>query len=404
MKFMDGKKHPRWWSLALMSLLLFVLLDLTVGTLVFWFAPYKIDNRLYRCLSPIYHHDLRPNISAKAIWGSNRYRIYTNSLGFKDSAIREIPLKSSAWRVVLLGDSFTEGIGFAYENTFAGILHEHLVPRGVDVLNAAVSSYSPTIYYRKMKYLLEEVKLQVNEVIVFMDISDIQDEALIYSLSDDGRVIDQSNQSPEALKVRKLFMPPLTRMSRLKLLLRQHSLSVAVFDRLRDSYLSKKSKSPIENTGGPLDPWSHVLENSRANWTYDSDIFAAYGERGMQQAIRSMNLLNELLRKYGVGLTVVVYPWPNQIAARDRNSKQVQYWQNWAATCGCEFVDLFGEFIDGSDPAVIIPKYYIYGDSHFNAMGHQRVADAMLKKFQWRDDNTKIRTVDRAEENQGNRL
>jgi len=133
------EKRPRWWSMVLLSLLLFVFLDFTVGTLVFRFAPYKPDNRLYRQLSPICHHELKPNAAAWASWGPYRYRIYTNSLGFKDAAVREVPLASDAWRVVLMGDSFTEGLGYAYEDTFAGILHARLAPRGIDVLNAGVS-------------------------------------------------------------------------------------------------------------------------------------------------------------------------------------------------------------------------------------------------------------------------
>ncbi len=376
--------------MLLLSLLLFVFLDLTVGSLVFRFAPYKPDNRLYRQLSPIYHHDLKPNTAAWAMWGTNRYRIYTNSLGFKDTAVRDVPLSSDAWRVVLLGDSFTEGLGYAYEDTFAGILHARLAPRGIDVLNAAVSSYSPVIYYRKLKYLIEEVKLHVDEVIVFLDISDIQDEALYYTLNEDGRVVDrrvvdQPLKPGKSVNATMLGWAPLTGMEKLKLLLRSHFLSVAVADRLKDRFFALKAQQPVKNGADALGPWQKVLEKERANWTHDADVFAAYGERGLERAARSMDLLRDLLRKHDVRLTVVVYPWPNQIAAGDQDSKQVQYWRTWASAHGSGFVDLFGEFINrnGSDPAVTIRKYYIEGDCHFNAAGHQRVAAAMLQRLQW---------------------
>jgi hypothetical protein len=57
-----------------------------------------------------------------------------------------------------------------YEQTFVG-LFAAAFPQ-LDILNAAAASYAPTIYYAKAKYLIE-AGLQVNEVIVYIDISDI---------------------------------------------------------------------------------------------------------------------------------------------------------------------------------------------------------------------------------------
>lgn len=374
------EKRARRWRGPLLSLLLFLALDFSAGTLIFRFAPYKIDNRLYRRSSPPYHHDLKPNVAAWASWGPNRYRIYTNSLGFKDAAVREIPAASDAWRVVLLGDSFTEGLGYAYEDTFAGILHARLAPRGIEVLNAGVASYSPVIYYRKLKYLIEEARLDVDEVVVLLDISDIEDEARLYALSGDGRVVDQPSRPGNAADVAEL---PATSLEWLKCRLREHSLLVAVVDRLRDRILGRTAQQPAGKGSGPLGPWLKVLGNDRANWTHDAKVFATYGERGMERATRSMELLSDLMRSHGTPLTVVVYPWPNQIAQGDQDSKQAQYWRTWAAEHGAGFVDLFGEFIDGRDPAVSIRANYIEGDCHFNAAGHQRMAAAMLRRHQW---------------------
>lgn len=363
-----------------MSLILFVCLDFAAGTLLFRFAPYMIDNGLYRQSSLIYHHDLKPNTAAWAIWGPLRHRIYTNSLGFKDAAVRDVPLSSDARRVVLLGDSFTEGVGYAYEDTFAGILNARLAPRGIDVLNAGVTSYSPVIYYRKLKYLIEEVKLHVDEVIVFIDIADIQDEAWIYTLSEDGRVI---NQPPDPAKPVPGWTTPVTGMDKVKLLLRKHFLSVAVADRLRNRFFAVEAQEPVASGTDPLGPWEKVLKDDRGNWTHDARVFATFGEIGLERATHSMELLRDLVRKQGIPFTVVVYPHPNQIAAGDRDSRQVRHWRAWAAANEAGFIDLFGEFIDGSDPAVTIPTCYIKGDPHFSAAGHQRVAAAMLQRHRW---------------------
>lgn len=82
-----------------------------------------------RIAHTIYDHSLRPN----SAW-TDRYGVYeapylSNSLGFRDGKIREVPMASNRPRVVLIGDSFTDGVGVPWEETFAGRL-EKLGPGG----------------------------------------------------------------------------------------------------------------------------------------------------------------------------------------------------------------------------------------------------------------------------------
>jgi len=375
---MPRNRRSRLWTKLLFSIILFALLDFLAGTVIFRLAPYSVDNGSYRQASKIYSHDLVPNTAAWAGWGRYYYRMYTNSLGFRDSEVRDVPLTTKSWRVVLMGDSFTEGVSCAYEHTFAGILHSRLAPRGIDVLNAGVVSYAPTVYYRKLKYLIEEVKLQVDEVVVFLDISDINDEAWAYSLNEDGNVAYQPEKPGRSWRI----PTPMTGREKFKRFLRVHFLSVVVVDRVRNRFAPVQPA--VETGAGPLGPWKRVFENERGNWTHDERVFKHFGEEGLERAARSMDRLHDVLRKHGTRLTVVVYPWPNQILARDLDSKQVRFWRDWAAAHGSGFVDLFGDFIDGSDPAVTIPKYYVEGDMHFNPAGHEHAAAAVLAKLPWK--------------------
>src|SRR5262249_26028831 len=115
-----------------------------------------------------------------------RYSLRTNSLGFRDAKVREVPLRSETRRVLLIGDSYTEGVGLAFEDTFPGLLFEagqHATPR-TEFLNAGVISYSPVIYYKKVKFLLDH-GLVFDEVVVLPDYGDVQDEAAYYFCIDD---------------------------------------------------------------------------------------------------------------------------------------------------------------------------------------------------------------------------
>ena len=70
-----------------------------------------------------------------------------------------------------LGDSFLFGVGYDYPLTFAAIFSDAMARAGVEVLNAGVVSYSPIIHVRKLEHLLTGVGLEVDEVVVFLDIS-----------------------------------------------------------------------------------------------------------------------------------------------------------------------------------------------------------------------------------------
>ena len=152
-----------------------------------------------RIASPIYGHTLAPNYEGYEMWGTTS-RLVTNSLGFKDAVVRNVPLRSDRKRVLFLGDSLTEGAGAPYEDTFVGRFAAAF-PQ-LDVLNAAVSSYAPSIYYAKAKYFME-MGLQVDEIIIYIDISDIQDEAIFYRFDKDDHVkeanFDENCRSPEMI-------------------------------------------------------------------------------------------------------------------------------------------------------------------------------------------------------------
>ena len=185
-------------SLFFIFLLLTLLLDFSL-TGVYHLYKYGTIHKYaarsaMRERSSIFHHTLKAN-SHHSIepWGHLIYSLSTNSLGFKDRAIRQVPLHSSQYRILFMGDSFTEGVGYEYERTFVGRLDEVLKSYNIEILNAAVATYSPTIYFKKTEYLLETVGLDFDHLIVFLDISDIKDEAKNYRMQE-GQVVSLENK------------------------------------------------------------------------------------------------------------------------------------------------------------------------------------------------------------------
>src|SRR5579871_2521693 len=101
------------YCVALLLLFDFLYSSLTMGE----------DGRRARIPNPVYDHGFSANFDGYDVWGEVRYRLITDSLGFKDGSVREVALQSNLRRVLLIGDSFTEGIGMEFDDSFAGLLY-----------------------------------------------------------------------------------------------------------------------------------------------------------------------------------------------------------------------------------------------------------------------------------------
>src|SRR6516164_3936524 len=130
---------------VLSCLALFLLFDFIYSTLTA-----GSEARSPRISNPVYDHGLVADFNGYDIWKELPYRLITNNLGFKSASVREVPLKSNSRRTLLMGDSFTEAVGIDFEDSFAGLLFRAGQGQAekVEFLNAGVSSYSPSIYYK----------------------------------------------------------------------------------------------------------------------------------------------------------------------------------------------------------------------------------------------------------------
>ena len=342
--------------------------------------------RLARIYSPLYHHDLAPNRKIKnARWGDLRYEFSTNSLGFKDRAVRKVQMTAAGKRVLLMGDSFTEGNGFTFDDTFAGLL-DHKLNEGeaqpsVEVLNAAVSSYSPAMYFRKVQYLLEERGLSVDAVAVFIDISDIDDEASGVRLNDVGNVVPRSVSAGDevfqqaVLRLRSLLKKYSSLYRLISALNRQRKATRANANTCQDALLARgKDKDNLN-----ADFFRDQLANPRSQWTWNSSLMTAWGEKGLDQASVNMTRLQEFLKARDIPLLIAVYPWPEQIFRHDLKGPQVEYWRRWAINHNVEFLNLFPAFINSLAPISVYRRYFVPCDVHWNRDGHELIADRLFK-------------------------
>lgn len=308
----------------------------------------------YRVKSDIYHHGLGANQSIPdAVWGSRRYALVTNHLGFKDATPREVPLKISNHRIVFIGDSFTEGVGVDYPDTYVGRIAAALKDQNVDVLNAAVAGYSPMLYLAKIRHLVEDLGLTFDELFVAIDISDPSDDIGYHKI---GKYETDRPATPKAsVQGVKDFISENTVLTH---------------------FVLKQAKDLVEP---PRD-----TESWRSRWT-DEGGYLNHHTLGLELNSKNMNELAALMSQKGIRLTVAVYPHPRQIRAGKLDSPPVTHWRQWASEHGAGFVDLFPRFINQTAWHEVVDTYFIPGDVHLNENGHAIFADAFLEYIGSRD-------------------
>jgi len=370
-------RHPRA-TLATLLAVAVLLLDIAAANCSKHLFRYRFNKhdheKDYRVESDVYHHGLKPNAVVPVTRFGNRfYSVKTNSLGFRDAAPREVALRSDRRRIVLLGDSFTEGVGCDYEDTFAGIAAAALEPKGVEVLNASAVSYSPTIHNAKIRHLVDTVGLEFNDLVILLDVSDAENEAFWYTLGPKGNVVTNEAGRGRAEELGRLHDEAQKRkrslFTRVERFLRRDTM--LVYWAVRKGHDLFYERDLFQDFFA-INTWWGL-------WPSDPEVFTAYGRAGLDGMIRSMDQLQAFCQERGIRLSVGVYPWIDQIARHEADNRHVRAWRAWCAERGVAFFDLTPAFIfPGMEARTVLEENFIFSDIHWNERGHRRIADVLL--------------------------
>ncbi len=329
--------------------------------------------RSARIASAIYDHGFAADFDGYDVWGELRYRLITDSLGFKDASVRKVPLKPDSRRILLIGDSFAEGIGMSFEDSFAGQLYRAGQERSekIEFLNAGVASYSPSIYYKKIKYLLES-GLQFDEVVLFSDTSDVTDEATSYFCIDDDPKYRAHCTPAEGSAQPASAAPKKT----------DFFIDRFVVTNRARIYIKRSIQSFLGNRRSSINS-----DHGRIGWSIPgldvADSYQPLGvDGGIARSLQNMRALSDLLSARNIPLTIVVYPWAQQIAQGDRDSRQVSLWRDFCLGRCKAFIDLFPAFFAVADAdRGWYEHLFILGDDHFSADGNRFMFRQLAKRL-----------------------
>ncbi len=347
----------------------------------------NFNNDVYwRIKSDIYHHDILPNTNVYENWGNLRYKLVTNSLGFRDfqnTSVKKVA--SSKKRLILIGDSFTEGVGLEYKDSLAGQITNYLKKeKKYEVLNSGVGSYSPTNYYYKTKHFIEE-GYEFDKAIVFLDVTDSIDE-IKYSYDDKDQLVLDFKK----LKYKK---------NDFSKILENNFLSYKVLIKIRDKigHFKKIIKnSYIEDGLGASKLFNKkfldvskedrnlyaMIENEMSNWTSDNNELRynlTNTEEGLNRAKKNLVRLFDLLKENEVEGVLVIYPHPAQIYYED--SFYQKLWTDFARENNINFLNTFPAFLNKDDSSKnFILNNFIQGDIHWNSNGVEKILNFLIEK------------------------
>ena len=125
-----------------------------------------------------YSHDFEPNKEFR-LKSSKKYEfdvmVRINNFGFRGKDIK-LEKDPGTVRILMIGDSFTFGVGAENDETIPYLFEQNLKRRGInaEVINAGVGHSSPILYYLKLRDFY--LKFKPDVAILLFDFSDLRDD------------------------------------------------------------------------------------------------------------------------------------------------------------------------------------------------------------------------------------
>ena len=360
--------------IILITFFLSLIIDFFFGKLILrgldsFLVKTEFYGRLMRIDHPVFHHSFKNNVYYKNHRGFEKKNIFcTDNNGFRSECGKK---SGKEFDIGFMGDSFVEGTSENFEDTFVGIFSNK--NKNLKIANLGITSYAPSIYYSKMKYLLNN-GFKFKHIIFFIDVSDLYDDSVFYKLNEDD-TISERDEKEKGLKRRKFLRTNFPITNYYMFVIKQNS-------RIKKNI--KNNPSPtIKNT-----PSFNKKAAVKAEWTYfKQDNHPEYNLgilESQKLLIKTMNKTYELLKKNNIQMSVAVYPWPQQIENDLVNSKHVTMWKEFCIEKCVKFLNFFPFFFEeknNSSFLEVYKKYYYWNDIHFNAAGNKIIAERLLEHF-----------------------
>jgi lysophospholipase L1-like esterase len=340
--------------------------------------PKKILREHFEGAHPIYHHRFIPNSTGHYKQKEFNVHYSINSLGLRE---RELPRRKpeGTRRVLLLGDSFTEGNGVEGEDAFPAklqaLVDDLRLPTRWEVINAGEGSYSPLLMYLLLKN--ELIHLEPDLVILNLDVSDFYDDWQYTQLA-------TFDVNGEPLAVR----PDPEREKGRWYVEAAYAIKDFLKENTRGYNFLRRHVAPL------LAERPDASGNVRVDkYAMLRDGYVFLDEPDLALTLGYIKKIRDFLDARGIPLWLAVYPYGHQVSAREWHHGRT-YWrfeqnrtysiefqkyiEQFAHRSGIPIVNMTQEFLERSNAER--PLYFSY-DGHFTPAGHSIAARALMRRL-----------------------
>lgn len=352
---------------------------LVVEGIVRLIEPREVLREFFEIQDPVLHHKFIPSSHGrqKTVEFDAPYTI--NALGLRNPEIT-VAKPTGVKRLLMLGDSFTEGVGVSGDETFTSQLRKKLDQAGLSarwqIINGGVASYSPLLEYLYLKN--SGLTLEPDLVILNLDLSDIFDDIQYTQLAQFGPQGEPVAVRPEPAPEAGSWIA--AGGVRVKDLLKYNTRTY--------NFLRRRMVGLIEGSRAKQDFSGDVRGDKYGMLRGDP---ASLDDQGWSRTYDYLLKIRDVLKTRNIDFWIAVYPYGLQISPKewdigrpfwgfeaDRvySGRPQELVETFGRKNGIPVVNMTAEFEEAA--RTTYPLYYA-GDGHWRAAGHQVAAASLFK-------------------------
>ncbi len=345
-------------------LIIIFLFDLIINLILPENLKKKIGtSRNYSLKSEQFHHVSGSNIDVYEFWGNKKYKIKTNKFSMRIKDNDSFNIDRSKRNIGFVGDSFVYGSGIDYNNHFISNLKKN----DYNFLNLGYVSYSPSIYYKKIEHMIKKEKIDFEKIFLFIDHSDIQDEAQFYREDKYGNIVRKWINDNDVISKNRKY--------KVKNYLKQNSFIFKLYENISAPTISNDTKKCFESEARLN--FKKYLDLNRFGYSYIDNIQNQnWVDEGINKILFYLDKIKLLSIKYKFEITIINYPSALEVIdnINSVNSKHHNFLKAWSLQNNVSFVDVRKDFIKKENINDYLNNF-IACDVHWNIKGHKIISN-----------------------------
>ena len=341
-------------------------------------SQFKAREMQYRRADFRFDHSFIPGAKASCVTQEWDVPYSINSMGFRDHEYGKKP--AGTFRVLMIGDSYTEGYGVKLEDSFIKVLekelNDHDSSKKYEVVNGAIASYSPLLEYIFISQ--KALSVEPDVVVLVYDYGDLKDD---YEYE---KTTTFENGLPvKATPYQRAWTPNATAFQRFLI---RHFRAYLYLD-------NKLNKMAFK--------WQNRQRQFQNEYTDETphDSFIVF-RPGQEENVKKLwvrnekylDLIHRHLKERGIPLVLVSYPYGIQLGAEEWSEgrltqgfktgvvypqpEHVHSIEKFCQERDIPFVNLY----DGMAARYSFPLQYKF-DGHLNPKGHRLMGEVLYEEL-----------------------